>query len=263
MDALPKSDLDPFRVIVGILANRGESDLLVSVTSAAGLRVDLQMSGEQAATHKTRIRALLPRIFGAYDMLDDQAKLTAAAVALRNFGTSYRETRNRTVAALSAIGWEVRGDDLVVGSADLREMFFPKGSPWDAHVALRGVFAEANTTLAIVDAYADGTIFQMVSARPLAGLTIKILCSAYAPAVVAEAKTFMGQHGGVAVEVRRATDFHDRFVVIDQQSCVHVGASIKDAGKTAFMVSRVEDPDNLAAILASLNTSWDAATKLL
>jgi len=210
-----------------------------------------------------RIRALLPRIFAAYDELDDQARLAAANVALGNFGPAYPDTKARAIEALARAGWEVRGDELVVGSPDLREMFFPKGSPWDAHVVLRGTFNEAQTALTIVDPYTDSTVFQMLATRPLSGLTVRILCGTSGPAVAAEASRFMIQYPGVTVEVRQGKDFHDRFIVIDDQSCVHVGASIKDAGKTAFMVSRVEDRDNIQAILAAVRASWESAQKLL
>ena len=81
--------------------------------------------------------------------------------------------------------------------------------------------------------------------------------------MAAEAKTFMAQHSGVKVEVRQGKDFHDRFIIIDDRSCVHVGASIKDAGKTAFMVSRVEDEENRLAILTAIRTSWRSATQLI
>jgi hypothetical protein len=254
-----KSNLDPFRIIVGVLANRNESDLLVSVTTAAGLRYDLQMSEEQSATNKQRIRVLLPNIFAAYDALNDQEKLTAASIAIINIGASYHDTRDRAIGMLARAGWEVRGDELVVVSPLLHEMFFPEGSQWDAHVVLRSVFVEATSTLTIIDAYADGTIFRMLTTRPLEGLTVQILCAHYAQSMAAEARTFVSQYPRAVIEVRQANDFHDRFIIVDGQSCVHVGASIKDAGKTAFMVSRVEDPDNLAAILNALRASWDNA----
>jgi hypothetical protein len=255
--------LDPFRIIIGVLATRGDSDLLVGVVNAAGLCVDLRMAEQENHSHKTRIRALLPRILAAYDELGDQARLAAANVAFRNFGPAYPDTRARAVEALSLAGWQVRGDELAVGSPDLREMFFPKGSPWDAHVALRGVFNEAQDSLMIVDPYTDGTVFQMLVARALSGLTVRVLCGIFASAVAAEARTFMAQHSGVRVEVRQGRDFHDRFIVIDDRSCVHVGASIKDAGKTAFMVSRVEDKENRLAILDAIRASWASAKQLL
>jgi hypothetical protein len=260
---MTKNDLDPFRVIMGVLATRGDSDLLVGVASATGLRVDLTMSEPESYSNKTRIRALLPRIFVAYDNLGDEARLAVANVALRNFGSAYHDTRDRAVEALALAGWEVRGQELVVGSPDLREMFFPKGSQWDGYVVLRGIFDEAQHCLTIIDSYTDRTVFQMLVTRQLSGLTVRILCGASGPSVAAEAKAFMAQHPGVTVAVRQGKDFHDRFIVIDDRSCVHIGASIKDAGKTAFMISRVEDDVNLHAILDAANTAWAAARQLL
>jgi len=264
MNAVDRNQLDPFRIIVGVLATRGDSDLLVGVVNAAGIRVNLTMSGQQDFSHKTRIRALLPRIFAAYDELASEAQLAAANVAFRNFGPSYPDTRARAVEALALAGWHVEGDRLEVTSPELREMFFPKGSPWDAHVVLRGIFNEAKSTLTIIDSYTDGTVFQMLASRPLlAGLTVRILCGSSGPAVAAEAKTFIAQHPGVTFEVRQSKDFHDRFVIIDNRTCVHIGASIKDAGKTAFMVSRVEDAGNISAILSALAVAWSASHILL
>ena len=73
----------------------------------------------------------------------------------------------------------------------------------------------------------------------------------------------MQQYPNVAVNVRTTTDFHDRFIVLDGNVCVHVGASIKDAGKRACMVSRIEDVANRDAMLRQLNQSWEAGTHVL
>lgn len=148
-------------------------------------------------------------------------------------------------------------------AADVREVFFPKGSPWDAHVVLRELFAEAECELTIVDAYADTTMFQMLSARSVAGLTVRILCSKYAPAVSAEAARFAAQYAGVTIEVRQSRDFHDRFIVIDGKACVHVGSSLKDAGRTACMISRVEDNLTRTALLKALAEAWAGATTVV
>jgi hypothetical protein len=262
MNAVDRNQLDPFRIIVGVLATRGNSDLLVGVVNAAGIRVDLTMSKQQDYSHKTRIRTLIPRIFAAYDKLTSEAQLAAANVAFRNFGPSYPDTRARAVEALALAGWRVEGDRLEVTSPELREMFFPKGSPWDAHVVLRDIFNEAKTKLTIIGSYTDGTVFQMLASRPLTGLTVCILCGKSGPTVAAEARTFVAQHTGVTVEVRQSKDFHDRFVIIDDHTCVHIGASIKDAGKTACMVSRVEDAGNKDAILNAHAAAWSAADVL-
>jgi hypothetical protein len=64
------------------------------------------------------------------------------------------------------------------------------------------------------------------------------------------------------IQVRQAKDFHDRFVVLDGTSCVHVGASINGAGKTAFMISKVEDASNRDALIKQIEISWAAAVPL-
>lgn len=252
-----RNDLDPFRVVVGSI---GDSDLLVRVATAAGLRADLSLNEGDSVSHKTRVRALLPRILAAYDGLPDDSRLTAARAAIAEIRKTAAVSDDALSESLGRAGWELRDSEFVVKSPETREMFFPKGSPWDAFVVLRDIFAEAKTTITVVDAYADTTLFKMLAQRPLDKLHVRILCSKGAEGVAAEAKVFSAQHPGVTFEVRRTKDFHDRFIVVDEKTCVHVGASIKDAGKTAFMVSRVEDERNRDALLKQAAASWDAAT---
>jgi hypothetical protein len=209
----------------------------------------------EADTHVTRIRALVPRILAAYDALNEEDKLLAARAAASRVKNS-----ESVKSALAKIGWELQEGELSISELDLREMFFPKGSQWDAFVVLRDIFNEVQAELTIIDAYCDGTIFQILSGQEPTNLKVKILCSKYAVAVAAEAKTFVAQFPNVAIEVRKTLDFHDRFIVVDGQSCIHIGASIKDAGKTAFMISRIEDYQNRDSLLAALKASWNAAT---
>jgi hypothetical protein len=253
-------ETDPFRVVLGLIDN--DSDVLVQVANASGLQFDLQLTEREAGAHKTRVRALLPRIANAFAGLGPQEKLAVARAAASEFCRLIPASAAHLQEALATVGWELRDGDLVVGTPDIREMFFPKGSPWDAYVVLRDVFVEARALLTIVDAYCDQTVFGMLASREVAGLSVRILCSRYARAVAEEARAFAAQHPGVTIEVREARDFHDRFVVIDGGACVHVGASIKDAGKTAFMISRVEDQDNREAILAAIDRSWASATPI-
>jgi hypothetical protein len=254
-------DLDPFRVIIGAVAAKRDSDLLTEVASAAGLRFDASVSGDAAYSHKTRVRALVPRIVKAYDALNEpQARGAANALvaALR----ARSNILDEAAEALRRVGWDVRGADLVVVDPDVREMFFPKGSRWDAFVVLKDLFAEASKELVIVDGYCDSTVFQLLSGRAAAPLNVRILCWQSASAVAGEAKAFVTQFLGWTIQVRQAKDFHDRFVVLDGTSCVHVGASINGAGKTAFMISRVEDEFNRDALLNQIETSWTAAVQL-
>jgi len=251
---IKRTALDPFRALIGVLERRGNSDVLRAAANAAGLTFDSSLSDKDAYSHTTRIRALVPRILRAYDELDERNQLAVARTVL--VSTMDAEI----AAALEKLGWSIQDGDLVVRTPEVREVFFPKGSPWDAHVILQSLFAEATHELTIVDAYADATIFQMLSGRSVTGLIVHILCSRYATALSAEAKRFVAQYAGVTVEIRQSRDFHDRFVVIDAKTCVHMGASIKDAGRTAFMISRVEDDVTRSALLTALAEAWAGAT---
>lgn len=260
MTAISKNALDPFRALLGVLVGMTNSDKLINAISTSGLRFSMALSKEEAYSHQTRVRAFQPRILDSYDLLDDQSKLAVADAVLTTLIQNKDSILTRVTEILQRIGWAIHDDKLVVTTPELREMFFPKGSPWDAFVVLRDLFAEAQTELIIVDSYCDGTVFQMLKNTSQTSFRIKILCSQYASSVAAEARTFISQYPTVIVEVRKTRDFHDRFVVIDEKSCVHIGASIKDAGKTAFMISRIEDQKNRADLLININTSWTAAT---
>ena len=139
-------------------------------------------------------------------------------------------------------------------------MFFPKGSQWDAFVVIRDVFHRAQQSITIVDPYANGTIFQLLARDGGVPLRVRVLCSKYAAAVAAEATTFSAQHPGTTVEVRSTRkEFHDRFIMVDEDEYVHLGASIKDAGNTAFMISAIEDETNKVALVSAFNNAWEAA----
>ena len=252
-----RNDLDPLRVAVSLIA---DSDLLIQIANAAGLRFDLTLSERDASAHKTRVRALLPRLLAAYDALNEEGRLIAARAAVKAIQNSGAVPDQALRESLAQAGWELRDSGFVVKAPETREMFFPKGSPWDAFVVIRAAFAEATSTITVIDAYCDGTVFKMLAQRPLDILHVRILCSRGADGVAAEAKVFSAQHPGTTIEVRRTKDFHDRFILLDGKTCIHVGASIKDAGKTAFMVSRVEDDRNREALIKQAEESWSAAT---
>ena len=213
---------DPFRVVVGFIDDR---DVLVKAALAGGLTFDLGLTDAEAFSHKMMIRALQPRVLAAYDTLESEDRLATALAAVEALRRSDVDM-DALGQQLRAAGWELRETGFVVRSPETREVFFPKGSPWDARVVLRSLFTEARQSITIVDAYCDETVFQLLQGHSTDALSLQVLCGQYAQAVAAEAGVFMKQFSNVNVRVRKTTDFHDRFVVLDGTDCVHVGASI-------------------------------------
>ena len=51
-------------------------------------------------------------------------------------------------------------------------------------------------------------------------------------------KIFNAQYPKLSLKF--TTDFHDRFLIIDKTEVYHIGASIKDAGKKSFGITKIE-----------------------
>ena len=52
--------------------------------------------------------------------------------------------------------------------------------------------------------------------------------------------------------VKHTEAFHDRFLILDDSNGYFVGASLKDAGKKSFAITRIEDEETVANILTRL-----------
>ena len=51
------------------------------------------------------------------------------------------------------------------------------------------------------------------------------------------------------LSVKTTTDFHDRFLILDKCEVYHIGASIKDAGKKSFGITKIEDKDLIISLV--------------
>ena len=140
------------------------------------------------------------------------------------------------------------------------QYFFPQGATHDAYVKIREILRIANSTVTIVDPYIDESIFQMLTSVQQPRLSVKLLTSKLPPDFALEAQKFTTQHSDISLEVRRTKEFHDRFIILDDSQCYHVGASIKDAGNKVFMISQVQDQKNVDALLQEHEQSWNAAS---
>jgi hypothetical protein len=143
------------------------------------------------------------------------------------------------------------------------ERFFPPNTEHDAYVRVREIVHEAKKSLNIIDPYTDGTVFTLL-ATIKGPLQVKILTAKTGGADFAlEAKKFRAQYPQFGLEVRLTREFHDRFIILDNSKCYHLGSSVKDAGTKVCMIGLVEDTNNVKALLRQQEESWNAASALL
>ncbi|MBE7502228.1 MAG: hypothetical protein HS113_18395 [Verrucomicrobiales bacterium] len=254
------AELDPFRVVVSSASETNNADQFIEVFARAGLMFDMALTAGSDYSHSTRIRALRPRVLAAYDQLSPEGRLAAANAALGGFVLIRPNLREPIMAALRKIGWAFLDDTLVAVDPPIREMFFPRDSRWDAFVTVRDFMARAAQDILVVDPYCDHTVFGLLRSSGPRPLNIRLLCRNNHAALKAEAEVFHSQYPDIVVELRKSADFHDRFVIIDRTTCVHIGASLNHAGSRAFMISTVEDARNRIALLEALGEAWEAGT---
>ena len=127
---------------------------------------------------------------------------------------------------------------------------------------IREILRGARQSITVVDAYVDGTIFELLGSREAPVDSVRILTLKFPDDFALEAGKFRAQYPKVNVELRKTKTFHDRFLVIDGAQCWHLGASIKDAGMKAFMISQVEGEESRAALLAQFEQSWQRAESI-
>lgn len=253
------SSLHPWPVIRGLLLELSSYDV-PNVIDRTGLSVDWTLSEKQDYSNKMRIAAYRPRIDRAYAELSEEDGIRIAYVLAGELAT--RGLGEKLDVALRAIGWRIDNGKLAPDAEPVRELFFPTRSQHDAYVEIRRILQAAIKLITVIDPYLDQTILTLLASSLQPEMTIRLLTSKVPDDFSLEANAWRAQHSGVTLDVRKTREFHDRFIVLDDIVCWHVGASIKDAGGRAFMLSNIEDEKNRSALLIQLQASWQAATQV-
>jgi hypothetical protein len=260
---------DPWGPIGSVLYGLNNSDAVQDVVGASGFRVAWrQMSTAEVYSHATRVRALRRDIDRAYAEASPEhrglfAQAVVREIMRRENAASLRDQLNQR---LNPIGWSVSDEgQLATEDALLTERFFPPNSEYDAYIAIRDILGQAQDDLLVADSYMGPMLFGTLRALQTRPHRVRLLTAAkhLAADFREEARRFGSQFSGTELQVRDVTGFHDRFVVIDGRDAYHVGASLKDAGKRAFMISRIEQADVAQAVVSAVEAAWSIGAPVL
>jgi hypothetical protein len=250
------SGLHPWGVLLSVAFDL-KGDEIVTIISATGLSVDFNLSGKEAFSDLTRKRAYRQRVDKSFLSLSSAEKLRVAWLLTREMLVRYPEKEGELSQRLSAIGWKIEETKLSPSDRKVDELFFPERSEHDAYVELRGILNSATRSIFVTDPYLDSSILTLL-ATCKGTLAIRLLGHKFPVDFKLEANRFMEQYATLHIELRRSREFHDRFIVLDNTKCYHVGASIKDAGNRAFMINELNDASNVEALLQQIEKSWNA-----
>ena len=130
---------------------------------------------------------------------------------------------------------------------DTQGIFF-QGQIFDAYAKFESFIAQARQSIVLIDNYIDLSVLERFTKKN-AGVQVTIYTHPQTPIMEQDVQRFNAQYP--LLEVKRTTTMHDRFLIIDNQTLYHIGASLKDLGKRCFAFD-VFDSTFIADIMARL-----------
>ena len=127
---------------------------------------------------------------------------------------------------------------------------FYDGQFFDAFEQMKKFVRMAKTELIVIDPYFDDSVLPLIAQKRqgVAVLVVKNLRKNLLHS--ADVAAFNAQYGN-SLTVKTSNKFHDRFLVIDRNVLIHVGASLNYLGKRCFAFSSL-DKSNITDILAKI-----------
>lgn len=122
---------------------------------------------------------------------------------------------------------------------------------------IRKVIETAKTDLFFVDPYLDAEFVSRYLSHVSEEVTIRLLTRERIKSLLPAVK-LLQQQNKLEIEVRTSDGFHDRYVLVDRQSCYQSGASFKDgARKAPTILTQILDAHS--AVLETYENLWSSA----
>ena len=134
--------------------------------------------------------------------------------------------------------------DLLINTNLLpNEGIFYDGQIFDAWQFVSDLIKSANKSIVLIDNYVDENVLTLFSKR-LSNVSATIYTSYVSRQLKLDLKLFNTQYSPVEVKIFKKS--HDRFLIIDNKTVYHIGASLKDLGKKWFAFSKMKlDPSEM------------------
>lgn len=138
---------------------------------------------------------------------------------------------------VAAIKAHIRNNTL-----DLKQGIFFNGQIFDAYIFAADLIKSAKDSIVLIDNYIDESVLTLFSKNPI--IKIIIYTHSTTKQLQLDIEKYNKQYSNL--EIRLCKNFHDRFMIIDNNEVYHIGASLKDLGNKVFAFSKIEiNPNNI------------------
>lgn len=121
---------------------------------------------------------------------------------------------------------------------EIKQKVFFKGQIYDSYELIISIIKKAQNKIEIIDNYIDDSILTMLQKKNK-NVEVIIITSQHCNITKLDIKKFNVQYPTLKIAISK--DFHDRFIIIDDNELYHCGASLKDLGKKCFGINKIED----------------------
>lgn len=194
--------------------------------------------------------AMLSAVLKSDIAVDVSIKIMDAFVKMRNFLLSNREM----FARLDRIEFKQLETDkkleevfnYIATNTEVKQNIFFDGQIYDAFSFIVGLIGKAKKEIILIDNYVDINTLNILCKKN-EGVNVIIATAGKGNLSSKDINNFNSQYSKLSVKTNK--DFHDRFLIIDKTEVYHIGASIKDAGKKSFGITKIEEKDVIISIL--------------
>ena len=139
--------------------------------------------------------------------------------------------------------------DYIATTKEVKQKIFFNGQIYDAFSLMVEIVEKAEKELILIDNYVDVNTLNILSKKK-DGVNVLIVTSGNGNLTEKDIAKFNSQYPKLTVKISK--DFHDRFLIIDRKEVYHIGASIKDAGKKSFGITKLEVEELTKSLLAKV-----------
>jgi len=186
--------------------------------------------------------AMLSAVLRSEIAVRTSIQIMNAFVAMRRFLLTNAHVFQR----LDTIEWKQLETDMKVGKIltaieskeiRLKQGIFFEGQVFDAYIFVSGIFKSAEESITVIDNYLDDSVLTPLTKRRK-GVKVLLLTKNMTKALVQDVKKCNEQYP--PIEIKEFRNAHDRFIILDNSTVYHFGASLKDLGKKWFAFSKMD-----------------------
>lgn len=138
----------------------------------------------------------------------------------------------------------------IANSTEVKQRIFFDGQIYVAFSFIVDLIKKAQNKLMLIDNYVDTNTLNLLCKKNK-GVSVLIAGAGNGSLTIKDISKFNAQYNGLTVKTRN--DFHDRFLIIDNSEVYLIGASIKDAGKKSFGITKIEDQTIIDSIIRKVS----------